>query len=87
MPTKVNSPWPNPRLLIALHSPNALPETGLRTCPAEKKPGQCPVPSRAVRSLQSGLLRNYREKWASFAYFGGKVGDFSLQFRLRGGEV
>jgi hypothetical protein len=27
---KVNPLWPNPRLLIALHSPDALLETGLR---------------------------------------------------------
>jgi hypothetical protein len=33
---KVNSLWPNPQLLIALHSPNALLETGLRMCPPEK---------------------------------------------------
>jgi hypothetical protein len=36
MPTQVNSPWPNPQLLIALHSPNALQETGLRMCLPEK---------------------------------------------------
>jgi CubicO group peptidase (beta-lactamase class C family) len=36
MPTKVNSLWPNPWPLIALHSPTALLETGLRMCPREK---------------------------------------------------
>jgi hypothetical protein len=36
MPTKVNSLRLNPRLLIALHSPSALCETGLRMCPSEK---------------------------------------------------
>jgi hypothetical protein len=36
MPTKVNSLRPNPRLLIALHSPNALPQTGLLVCVPEK---------------------------------------------------
>jgi hypothetical protein len=36
MPTKVNSLWRNPRLLIALHSPNALTETELRMCLSEK---------------------------------------------------
>jgi hypothetical protein len=35
-PTKVNSLWPNPQLLIALHSPNALLETGLRIRLPEK---------------------------------------------------
>jgi hypothetical protein len=33
---KVNSSWPNRRLVIALHSPNARLETGLRVCPPEK---------------------------------------------------
>jgi hypothetical protein len=32
------------------------------------------------------LLRNYREKWASFAYFEGTGGGISLQLRLAGGE-
>jgi hypothetical protein len=32
------------------------------------------------------LLRNYREKWASFAYFEGKGGRISLQLRLAGGR-
>jgi hypothetical protein len=36
MPTEVNSLCTNPRLLIALHSPYALLETGLRMCPPEK---------------------------------------------------
>jgi hypothetical protein len=31
-------------------------------------------------------LRNCREKWASFAYFGGKCGGIPLQLRLDGGE-
>jgi hypothetical protein len=34
--TKVNSLGPNPQLLIALHSPNALLKTGLHMCPPEK---------------------------------------------------
>jgi hypothetical protein len=33
---KVNSLWPNPQLSIALHSPNAPLETGLRMCVPEK---------------------------------------------------
>jgi hypothetical protein len=33
---KVNSWGPNRRLVIALHLPNALLETGLRVCPSEK---------------------------------------------------
>jgi len=87
MPTKVNSQWLNPRLLIALHSPTAILETGLRMCPAEKSRDSDPVLSFAVRFLQSGLLRNYREKWASFAHFGGKGGGIYLQLRLAGGAT
>ena len=34
---KVKSLWPNYRLVIALHSPSGIGETGLRVCPAEKK--------------------------------------------------
>jgi hypothetical protein len=34
--TKVNSLGPNPQLLIALHSPNALLKTGLHMCLPEK---------------------------------------------------
>jgi hypothetical protein len=86
MPTKVNSLWLNPRLLIALHSPSVLCETGLRVCPPEKRRDSDPVLSRAVRSLQSGLLGKNREKRASFAYFGGKNRGISLQLRLAGGE-
>jgi hypothetical protein len=85
MPTKVNSPWTNSRLPIALHSPSALCETGLRVCPPEKSRDGDPVLSGAVRSLQSGLLRKNREKWATFAYFGGKDRGISLQLRLAGG--
>ena len=83
--TKVNSRSPNPQLLIALHSPNGLRETGLRMCPPEKSRDSDPDLTRAVRSLQSGLLSNYREMRASFAHFGGKDGGISLQLRLAGG--
>jgi len=61
-------------------------ETGLRMCPAEKSRDSDPVLRRVVRSLRSGLLRDYRRKRASFAYFGGKGGEISLQLRLAGGE-
>jgi len=55
-------------------------------CPPEKSRDSDPDLTRAVRSLQSGLLSKCREKWASFAYFEGKGRGISLQFRLRGGE-
>ena len=76
--TKVNSLRPNAQLLIALHSLCALAETGLLMC-LEKSRDSEPVPSGAVRSLQSGLMRNYRENWASLAYFEGEGGEIYLQ--------
>ena len=54
--------------------------------PCGEKPGSYPLLNGAVRSLQSGLPANYREKWASFAYFGGKNAGISLQLGLAGGE-
>jgi hypothetical protein len=62
-----------------------LGETGLRMCPLEKNRESDPNLSRAVRSLQSGLLGNYREKWACLAHFRGKRGGISLRLRLTGG--
>jgi hypothetical protein len=84
---KVNSLLLTSQLLIALHSPNALFETGLRMCPAEKNRDSDPILSRAVRSLKSGLSVNNREIRACFAYFRVRYGGLSLHYRLRGGEV
>ena len=53
--------------------------------PAEKSRFSDAVLSGAVRSLQSGFLKNYREKWASVAYFSGKGVGISPQLRLAGG--
>jgi hypothetical protein len=39
---KVNSPWPNRPLVIALHLLGALLETGLRVCPPEKSQDKSP---------------------------------------------
>jgi hypothetical protein len=33
----ISAPWPNRPLVIALHSPSALLETGLRVGPPEKR--------------------------------------------------
>jgi hypothetical protein len=84
--TKVNPLWPNPGVVIALPSPNALLETGLRMCPPEKSQGKCPPRHRAVHSLQSLLWTKYYEIRACFVYFRVSGGGLSLQFRLRGGE-
>jgi hypothetical protein len=51
VPTKVNVVCPNLRLVIALHSPHALLETGLRKCPPEKSRDRERLRCRAVRSL------------------------------------
>jgi hypothetical protein len=82
---KVNSRCPKPGILIALHSPYAILETGLRICHPEKSQHVGAIRSRAVRSLQSMLSNEYREKRACFAHFGGKGGGFSLHLRLVGG--
>src|SRR5580692_9281535 len=74
------------RALIALHSPNAVPETGLLMCPPEKsRPLTCFVGS-AVSSLQSGLSGKNREIRACFVYSAASRDGNSLQSRLRGGE-
>jgi hypothetical protein len=78
---------PHHRFVIALRSPRALPETGLRTRPPEKVRQSDAIWSRAVHSLQSALRTKYCEIWACFAYFVAKVGADSLQFRLAGGEI
>jgi len=83
---KVNSLSPNPQLLIALHSPNRLRETGLRMCPPEKSRDSDALHCRVVRSLQSGLSRKNREMRACFAHLARNTGGNSLQPRLRGGE-
>jgi hypothetical protein len=85
MPIKVNSRWPTSWLLIALHSPRVLSETGLSMCPSEKSQLSDRVHWWAVRSLQSGLSRTNREIWACFAHSVGNRGRNSLQFGLRGG--
>src|SRR5580692_3263035 len=81
--TEVNSRCPNPRLLIALHSPAVLHETGLYMCLPEKSQANPAIRCRGVRSLQSGLSRKNREIRACFAYFWIKEGGISLHFRLR----
>jgi hypothetical protein len=66
---RVNSRCPKLAILIALHSPHAILETGLRMCHPEKSPHIEAMRSPAVRSLQSMLLSKYREQRACFAYF------------------
>ncbi len=83
---KVNSRCPKPGILIALHSPYAILETALRICHPEKSQHVDAIRSRAVRSLQSMLSNECREKRACFAHFARKGGGFSLHVRLVGGE-
>jgi hypothetical protein len=64
------------RFLIALHSPYALLETGLRMCPPGEKAGRCPLRRRAARSLKSRLPVSNRKIRALFAYFGGRRPNF-----------
>jgi len=74
--------WTNPRLVIALHSPDAHFETGLRICLTEKRPDSDRIECRTVRSLQSDLFANYRKY--------GHISRISMEepqifSRLRGG--
>ncbi len=85
MQNKVKSLWANGRFVIALHSPCGLPETAMRLYHPEKSRDLDAIYCRVVRSLQFDLSRKNREKWASFAYFGVRIGRLSLQSRLRGG--
>ena len=85
MPTKVNSLWSEASAFDRLAFALRLRETGLRMSSPEKSRDSDPVLCRAFRSLQSVLLRNYREKRASFACFGVKDDGISLQLRLAGG--
>jgi hypothetical protein len=48
---KVNPLGPNPGLLIALHSPGALSETGLPMCPPEKGRKINAIRSRVIHPL------------------------------------
>jgi len=62
MPTKVNSRWTNSRLLIALHSPHRLPETGLHLYPSEKSGEVAPFAvgqSILCSPVSSGRIAKY----------------------------
>jgi hypothetical protein len=71
---KVNSLWPNPLLLIALLSPCALHETGLRICPSEKSRGVAPFavgqsilpsPVSLRRIAKNGRVSRISREWAA----------------------
>jgi hypothetical protein len=51
---------PKSRFLIALHSPNALLETGLRICPPEKRRNE--VPFAAEQSVLSSHVVEQRSR-------------------------
>jgi hypothetical protein len=79
---KVNPLGPNPGLVIALHSPSALPETGLPMCPQEKGRQINAIRSRVVHSLQSALRAKYYQIRACLAYFAAKAGHFLYSLDL-----
>ncbi len=62
---KVNSLWPNPRFLIALHSPKVLLETGLWMCLPEKSRDSGPI--GAEQSVLCSPL--YREMIAKYGHY------------------
>ena len=76
MPSKSRSLSPHHRFAIALHSPSALPETGLQTCPPEKVRQIDAIRSRAVHSLQSALRRKSYEYGHTLRISGQKAGQF-----------
>jgi hypothetical protein len=78
--TKVNSLGLNPGLVIALHSPNALLETGPRMCPPEKSRDSDRLRCRAVRSLQI-----YRLPWHDGKLTGPAQAALKLPFAFRQG--
>ena len=57
----VKSLSPNHRLVIALHSPGGVVETGLPMCPPEKKARKLAWGSEAGHFLQSGLSATSEE--------------------------
>jgi len=78
--TKVNSLGSNSGPLIALPSPYAHFETGLRMCPPEKSLDNDCIRCRGVRSPQSGLSGNNREIRALLAYLGAERAEFGREF-------
>jgi hypothetical protein len=73
---KVNSRCPKPGILIALHSPYAILETGLRICHPEISQHVGAIRSRAVRSLQSMLSNEYAKNWHVSRILGERAADF-----------
>jgi hypothetical protein len=83
--SKVKSPSRRHRLVIALHSPGGVAETGLLICPSEKKARNlaCEVKS----AIFSGPPRSQSsQNCGVFRRFSGQFRRTSQHFRLRGGE-
>ena len=84
--TKVNSLWPNPRLVIALHSPYALLETGLPICLPEKTHDSTVFDAEQSILWKSGLPVNDREIRALFAYFGAERTEILVKTTWRSAQ-
>jgi hypothetical protein len=77
----MSSPLSPPhRFVIALHSPSASSETGLRMCPPEKGRQLDAIRSLTVRSLSSPLCGRNITKYGHLCVFLGKSGAVSLRW-------
>jgi hypothetical protein len=81
---KVKPPSPRHRFVIVLHSPDRVPESGLRVCRPEKKAAKARRVSPADSFLQSGLVATIGN-CGDFALFFQDYRQFSLPCRLCGG--
>jgi hypothetical protein len=81
---KVKALSPHHRLVIALHSPDGVGETGLRVCPAEKNTAK--LGYGAKQDTFSGPVSGREsQNCADFQRFLGECSLVSLQPRLHGG--
>ena len=81
---KVNSPWPHPRLLIALHSPTASSKPDCASA-FWRKVGTLTSLNPEQSVLSSPLCQGISQNTGMFRVFRGKGSGISLQSRLRGG--
>jgi len=77
---------PHYRLMIALHSPEGIVETGLLVCPPERRVGK--LARGDSTGHFSGAVSNQNVRiCADFSQFWRECGRLSLQPRLYGGEI
>ena len=83
--TEVNFLWPNPPLLIALHSPYILLETGLRLCHRAKS--RTLARSQLSSSFSAvGFAEEQSRNAGIFTHFAGNRGTNFSAVKIAGGE-